>query len=134
MINANTLPDVLPIIIRNDTVFEQIKSDFPDILADLVTFKANPNCTCRGRVFKFFTEQLEKEPSSLNKYIKDEVSLQAELKTLSDQRLANNYAGRVFVIAKTEEAWTEFAKSLVGKAFRSFSIAERENTVAVYFL
>ena len=90
MINANTLPDVLPIIIRNDTVFEQIKSDFPDILADLVTFKANPNCTCRGRVFKFFTEQLEKEPSSLNKYIKDEVSLQAELKTLSDQRLANN--------------------------------------------
>jgi hypothetical protein len=134
MINVNTLQDALPIIIRNDSVFEQIKSDFPDILADLVTFKANPNCTCRGRVFKFFTEQLEKEPSSLNKYVTDEVNLQAELKTLSDQRLANNYAGRVFVIARTEEAWTEFTRSLVGKAFRSFSISERENTVAVYFL
>jgi len=134
MINVNTIPDALPIIIRDDFVFEQFKSDFPDILADLVTFRANPNCTCRGRVFKFFTEKLEKEPTSLNKYVKNEAALQAELKTISDQRLANSYAGRVFVIAKTEEAWAEFARNLVGKAFRSFSISERENAVAVYFL
>jgi hypothetical protein len=134
MITIANLGDALPILIKDDSVFEQLKADFPAILADLVTFKNNPNCTCRGRVIKFFTEQLEQNKDVLEKYVKDPAGLQAEINQLVSQRAANNYSGRVFEVQKGDEAWLTFSQSLAGKAFRAFSVVERENSVAVYFL
>jgi hypothetical protein len=134
MITVANLGDALPILIKDDSVFEQLKTDFPAILADLVTFKNNPNCTCRGRVIKFFTEQLEQNKDVLEKYVNNPSALQAEIDQLVSQRVANNYAGKIFEIQKGDQAWQAFAQSVAGKAFRTFSVVERENTVAVYFL
>lgn len=134
MINTTNLVDALPIMVKDDSVFEALKTDFPDILADLVTFKSNPNCTCRGRVFKFFTEKLEQNPEALNKYVKDAAVLTAELDTIKNQRTLNNYSGKVFTIGNTEAAWDEFSKSLVGKMFRSFAIVEKDGSLRVYFI
>jgi hypothetical protein len=134
MINTTNLVDALPIMVKDDSVFEALKTDFPDILADLVTFKSNPNCTCRGRVFKFFTEKLEQNPEALNKYVKDAAVLTVELDTIKNQRTLNNYSGKVFTIGNTEAAWDEFSKSLVGKMFRSFAIVEKDGSLRVYFI
>lgn len=134
MINTNNVTDVLPMLIKDDETFSKLKNDFPSILADLVTFKDNPNCTCRGKVFKFFTEQLEKNSSVLDTYVKDASEITLKLQSLNEERANNNYAGRIFVIDKGEEAWAAFAATLPGKMFRMFSVAEREEKVAVYFL
>lgn len=139
MITLANLADALPIIVRDEAVFEQIKIDFPGILADLVTFKNNPNCTCRGRVFKFFTEQLESNPSALEKYVKDAVALQEELDKIIAQRVLSNYAGKIFEIPRGEgissdDVWLQFSQSLIGKSFRGFSVVERPDAVVVYFL
>lgn len=135
MINQLNLQDALPIIIKNDIVFEELKRDFPAILADLVTFKSNPNCSCRGRVMKFFNELLEKEPEALNKYVKDPAALTVELNNIKTQRQQNNYSGRIMTVQKGEEAWKSFATDMNnGKFFRAFSVVERENELVVYFL
>jgi hypothetical protein len=134
MINTTNLVDALPIMVRDESVFEALKTDFPDILADLVTFKSNPNCTCRGRVFKFFTEKLEQNPEVLNKYVKDVAALTAELDTIKNQRTLNNYSGKVFTVVNTEQDWEEFSKSLAGKMFRSFAIVEKDGNLKVYFV
>jgi hypothetical protein len=134
MINTNNVADVIPMLIQDSETFEKLKSDFPNILADLVTFKDNPNCSCRGRVFKFFTEHLETNPGSLDKYVKDASEVTLKLQSLNEERVNNNYAGKMFVIGKGEEAWKNFAATLPGKMFRMFSVAEREDSVAVYFL
>jgi hypothetical protein len=134
MINVNNVADVLPILIKDDETFNRLKNDFSSILADLVTFKDNPNCSCRGRVFKFFTEHLEKTPGSLDQYIKDPVEITVKLQSLAEERANNNYAGKVFEIDKGSEAWAAFAGSLPGKMFRMFSVVEREDKVVVYFL
>ena len=134
MINVNNVADVLPILIKDDEIFNRLKNDFSSILADLVTFKDNPNCSCRGRVFKFFTEHLEKNPGSLDQYVKDPIEITVKLQSLSDERANNNYAGKVFIIDKGDEAWATFAATLPGKMFRMFSVAEREDKVVVYFL
>jgi hypothetical protein len=139
MITIANLADALPIIVKDEAVFEQIKTDFPGILADLVTFKNNPNCTCRGRVLKFFTEQLEANSNVLEKYVRDAVSLQEELDKITAQKVLNNYAGKVFEVPRGEgmssdEAWLQFSQSLVGKSFRNFSVVERPDAVVVYFL
>jgi hypothetical protein len=134
MINKNNVADILPILIKNDETFNRLKNDFPSILADLVTFKDNPNCSCRGRVFKFFSEQLEINPTVLDQYIKDTNEITLKLQSLNEERANNNYAGKVFVIDKGEEAWATFAGTLPGKMFRMFSVAERDDKVVVYFL
>jgi hypothetical protein len=134
MINTANLVDALPIMVKDESVFEALKTDFPDILADLVTFKSNPNCTCRGRVFKFFTEKLEQNPEALNKYVKDAAALTAELETIGRQRTLNNYSGKVFTIVNSEPAWEEFSKTLAGKMFRSFSVVDKGDNLKVYFV
>lgn len=134
MITTRNITDILPIIIQNAETFDQLKNDFPSMLADLTTFKENPNCSCRGRVFKFFTEQLETNPTILDKYIVNTEELTVKLQAIDDQRIANNYAGRVFIIPKSEESWKNFSATLPGKMFRMFSLVERENEIVVYFL
>jgi hypothetical protein len=134
MINTNNVADVLPILIKDDETFNRLKNDFSSILADLVTFKDNPNCTCRGRVFKFFSEQLEINPTVLDQYVKDANEITVKLQSLSDERANNNYAGKAFEIDRGAEAWAAFAATLPGKMFRMFSVAERDDKVVVYFL
>ena len=134
MINTNNVADVLPILIKDDETFNRLKNDFSSILADLVTFKDNPNCTCRGRVFKFFSEQLEINPTVLDQYVKDADEITVKLQSLAEERANNNYAGKIFVIDKGAEAWATFAATLPGKMFRMFSVAERNDKVVVYFL
>jgi hypothetical protein len=134
MINTNNVANILPILIKDDETFNRLKNDFSSILADLVTFKDNPNCSCRGRVFKFFSEQLEINPTVLDQYVKDTNEITLKLQSLNEERANNNYAGKVFVIDKGEEAWATFAGTLPGKMFRMFSVAERDDKVVVYFL
>jgi len=134
MINSNNVSDILPILMQDDDVVKQLQNDFPNILADLVTFKENPNCSCRGRVFKFFYEELEKNVSVLDKYIKNPSLIAIKLQALAEERASNNYAGRLFVIDKGAEAWATFAGTLPGKMFRMFSVVEREDSTVVYFL
>lgn len=134
MIPIDQLGDALSFIVKDEVSFNQLQTDFPEILADIVTFKNNPNCSCKGRVVKFFTEQLEKDPLVMNKYVKDPNALKTEMDRIRAERQSNNYAGKMFVIPKGEESWRSFSATLPGKMFRMFSVVERENEVVVYFL
>lgn len=134
MIDINNVGDAITILIKNDSIFEQLKTDFPEILADLTTFKTNPNCSCRGRVFKFFSDKVTQEPGSLDKYVKDAGALTAELIKIQNERMLNNYSGKILVIDKTEQAWAQFASTVLTKSFRGFSVVERDNSIAIYFI
>jgi len=134
MISINQLGDALSFIMQDDGTFDQLQKDFPNILADLVTFRTNPNCSCRGRVIKFFTEQLEKDPMVMNQYVKDLEGLKVYLDKIQSERQLNNYGGRIFTIPSGQESWLSFAASLQGKMFRSFSIVHKGDEIMVYFL
>lgn len=134
MINQRNCTDALSILIQNDDTFTRLKNDFPDILADLTTFKSNPNCSCRGRVATFFNNLLATNPTLLDQYVTDSTDLAARLFSIEQERQNNNYSGRIFTIAKTEEAWKNFVHSLAGKAFRLVSVVERDNEVVIYIV
>lgn len=60
-------------------------------MADLTIFKSNPNCSCRGRVTKFFSDKLQQDPTLLNKYIYNEAELIEQLNQveISRQQIEN---------------------------------------------
>lgn len=134
IITQANINDALPMLIADNAVFERLKNDHPAILADLVTFKSNPNCTCRGKVMKFFSDQLAASPGCLDKYITNTVDFEKTLALIFQKRMENNFSGRMVTVPKGEQAWKEFVNSLNGKTFRSFSVYEREDSVAVYFI
>lgn len=134
MINNLNLNDAIGLLIADDETFEKLKTDFPNTLADLVTFKSNPNCSCRGRVVKFFSDELSKNPTVLDKYIKNKDDFSAKINSLTIQRNLNNYSGKIIKIENTDEAWKNLSQSLAGKIFRSFSIIEKDNYLLIYLL
>lgn len=134
MINTTNVADAITLLVRDNDTFDLIKNDFPAILADLITFKSNPNCTCRSKVFKFFTEEVQKNSEVLNKYVKNQEEFAKEISKIVEQRNSNNYSGKVIKIENTEEAWKSLTQQLVGKAFRTFSVIEKEGQLWVYLL
>lgn len=134
MITIHNLFDALPILISNDNIFNQLKNDFPETLADLISFKDNPNCSCKNRLIKFFTDKIQQNTNLLNKYIENNIALQNDINNATNLRLSNNYSGRIITIEKTPEAWQQLSLTMVGKMFRSFSLIEKEDKILVYFL
>jgi len=135
MITISNLSVSLVYLIKDDTTFNRLKNDFPEILADLTTFKSNPNCSCRGRVTKFFSDKLQQDSTLLNKYIYNEAELIEQLNQVEISRQQNNYSGRIITLPKNETSWQQLAQEInQGKFFRSFSVVERENELVVYFL
>jgi len=134
IINQTNLNDALGILIKNDTFYNRLTTDFPDILADLTTFKTNPNCTCRGRVVKYFSDKLNEDPNLLDKYVENPQDLQNQLVVIQNQRIQNNYSGKVFTVAKGEQAWKDFSQTLAGKMFRSFAIVDNGENLTVYLI
>jgi len=135
MITISNLPYALSFLIKDDNTFVRLQTDFPDILADLISFKNNPSCSCRGRVIKFFGEKLQQNATILNEYIYDPVGLQNEIVLAEQARQLNSYSGKIITIPKNEEAWKNLSTDINnGKIFRAFSVLEKDNELVVYFL
>jgi hypothetical protein len=134
MINNTNVGDAISYLLKDNDTFEKLKTDFPDILADLLTFRNNPSCSCKGRVIKFFSAELQKDPAVLNKYVKDTNDLTKTLSLLAQQRAHSNYSGRILKIDNTEEAWQNLSVELTGKMFRSFSVVDKGSQLWVYLL
>ena len=128
------MPDLIHILVRDEETFDKIKTDFPEILADLTTLKTNPNCSCRGKVGKYFNDKIITEPTLLDKYYKDKNAIAIEIENIKARRLEQIISGKIFKVALGEEAWKEFNKQITGKVFRSFSIVREFDYLWVYFL
>lgn len=135
MINQTNLRQALHFFRTKEDVWEEIKKDFSEILADLTSFQDNPNCTCAGRVHDFFMKKLHEAPNVLNKYNKYPDELNSMIASQVAAQQESMLAGKIIEIPAGEAAWHEFVHNfLVSKQFHSFSVAEREDKVAVYFI
>jgi len=141
--------------IKNDVFFDSLKDKFPEILADLTSSRNNPNCSCKNRVKAHLQAKITSEESYFNNLINNEEikkltqekaeeikNSQAPINPMENhmqmmqQSMFRNGGGRVFEIGKTEEDWKNLAKKLNEEKinFKSFSVAEKEDKLVVYFI
>jgi len=133
-IDAALMPDLIHIMIRDEETFNTMKADFPEILADLTTLKTNSNCSCRGKVAKFFNDKIITTPDILEKYYKDKSAIKQELDAIKARRVDNQIGGKVFKVQLGDEPWNQFNRTIAGKVFRSFSVVREFDYIWVYFL
>lgn len=135
MINQTNLRQALHFYRTKKDVWEELKKDFPEILADLTSFEDNPNCTCAGRVHNFFVGKMSEDPNLFNKYNKYPEELNKVIVNENAEKQQNVLSGKIIEVEKGEKAWNEFVYNfLISKQFHSFSVVEREDKVFVYFI
>jgi hypothetical protein len=134
-IDKNNLANIISIILQNKDAFEELKKDFPEILADLTTFRENPNCSCRGRVTKYFNEKIVAGNESIfDKYVDHRLDLIKDINSVNSLHSEKILSGKIIKIGKNEEDWNNLWRVTSGKVFRSFSTIEKEDAIHVYFL
>lgn len=139
------------ILLKNDVFFDSIKEKFPEIFADLISSRNNPNCYCKTKVKIYLQARLSREADYFNNLINiDEIKKlieqnAEEIKSPKPRRnqmekhmqmIQQSRGGRVFEIGKTEEDWKALVKKLNSENvfFKSFSILEKPDKLVVYFI
>lgn len=135
-------------------VFEKFEI-FEDIYADIISSESNPNCSCRNRVIKYFSQNFDKIFSLILdllklKNIKDATYLNIE-KSIKSQILnynnesspsesieANNLnyiAGQIWEIEDSIFEYSEVIEALkLSKAiYKGISIIKVDNKLKLYF-
>ena len=59
--DAIKLPIFLNVFIKDDIFFNSIKEKFPEIYADLVSSRDNPNCSCANKLRGYLISKIESE-------------------------------------------------------------------------
>lgn len=134
-ISKNNLTNILRITLQNNNAFYEMSNDFPEIAADLTTFKHNPNCSCKHKVTKFFSDKMDAgQKDILDKYILNKENLKSRIEKAITDYENQVLSGKIIIIDNSEAAWNSFVLENSSKAFRSFSIVEKENKLHIYFL
>ena len=134
MINVANLREAMQYWRTQPEIWDNMTKDFPEHAADMISYKDNPNCSCGGRLFSFLRSIIENSPNALDKYNTNPEGLNAFINDMARAREETILAGKIITIEKSERAWSDFVAGLVGKQFHSFSISERENEIAIYFI
>lgn len=134
-INRDNMVNVLAVMIKDDEIFARMKSDHPQILADLLTFRENPNCSCRTKVSNYFSNKMESfGPNVILNYLEGKDGIIRIIKDSIAFTESKILSGKILRVKKGEKEWADFWKSCSSKIFRSFCILDRGEELEVYFL
>jgi hypothetical protein len=137
----NQLQIYVQALVNTNDTFEALKNRYTETLADLVSFKNNPNCSCKARVNAFIAKkymEIPEEKAFIDELIKnpDVVRSYDTLSKLPPSRPGNirNLSGQIFKVPKGDEGWAALSRDIAGAMFRSFNVVDRGDYSEVYFL
>lgn len=139
------------VVMRDDTIFNQIKKKYPELEIDLLSSRDNPNCECKQRVINYLTTRLNiKEDETflkglidsdnakkLREEINENWKFIIEEETFKKQNVSLEFAspGKIYKVEKSDEAWLEFVTKIRSNLqFQNFSVVDKETHLEVYFI
>jgi hypothetical protein len=137
----NQLLTYIQALVNTHDTFEALKNRYTEVLADLVSFKNNPNCSCKARVNGFLTKkytEVPEEKAFIDELIKNPEVIRSydTLSKMPQMRPGNirNLSGQIFKVPKGDEGWAALSRDIAGAVFRSFNVVDKGDYSEVYFL
>lgn len=120
--------------------FEKI----PEIYADIVSSINNPNCSCRNRVYSYFSSNFDACKNLFLEIFENNIISENELETIKEMvesympQLNNryeDYSGKVVEIDNNVEEYSSFIKNLKesGNFYQGISVIENNNKLKLFF-
>jgi len=127
---------IMPLIINMPIFAEQIESTFPEISADVVSFKNNPQCSCANKVKLFIEKHSSEVFDLLEDYFNKNTSLQQTINAIINGSSFYDVSGKVFEIDDTSEAYENFFKRTIEEKFnfRACNIVSKGDKLKIFFL
>jgi len=139
------------VIMRDNTIFDEIKKKYPELIIDLLSSRDNPNCECKQRVINYLTIKLNiKEDESFlkglidsdnTKKLKEEVNENwkfiIEQQSHKQQNVSLEFSspGKIYKVENNDQAWSEFVTKIKANLiFQSFSVLDKETHLEFYFV
>lgn len=133
------------VLLKNNYFFHTLEHKYPEILADLVSSRDNPNCSCKNRVKNYLISKADIDASFFETLLSNH-----EIRTILN---SNNFIinenpsqgipphlrhgqSKIYRIAKDDNSWNMLAQRirLENPFFKSFYVSERENQLVVYVI
>jgi hypothetical protein len=126
----------LELIQMQDSFKMALQSAFPEMYADIESFKTNPNCTCRNKIEAYVNSHRNETHAFLDKWYNENKSLNINLEEIVAKYAVNNMGGKVYRIPRTDAAFAELQKKMIAErwVFRAFDIVAEPDTLIFYFL
>ena len=120
--------------------FEKI----PEIYADIVSSINNPNCSCRNRVYSYFSSNFDACKNLFLEIFENNIISENDLETIKEMvesympQLNNryeDYSGKVVEIDNSAEDYSQFIKNLKesGNFYQGISVIENNNKLKLFF-
>ncbi len=131
----------LKLIQTNEAFREDFLKIAGSIYADVISFTANSNCSCRGKVVRFIVDNQVVVKNMLSSWESKEGNDITPLLSEAEQEFVSKVNevrldGRVFHIEKTEQAYNELIKSIspAGQKalFRGLSVLDTGDKWAIF--
>lgn len=117
----------------------------PEIYADVVSSINNPNCSCRNRVYSYFSSNFETCKKVFLEILQNNQILENDLEAIKEMvesylpQLENNflesYGGKIIEIQNNQQDYFNLIKNLreSGYFYQGISIVENDNKIKLYF-
>lgn len=116
----------------------------PEIYADVVSSINNPNCSCRNRVYSYFSLNFDACKNLFLEIFQNNIISENDLETIKEMvesytpQLNNryeDYSGKIVEIDNSPEDYSRFVKNLreSGNSYQGISIIENNNKLKLFF-
>ena len=116
----------------------------PEIYADIVSSINNPNCSCRNRVYSYFSSNFDACKNLFLEIFENNIISENDLETIKEMvesympQLNNryeDYSGKVVEIDNSAEDYSQFIKNLKesGNFYQGISVIENNNKLKLFF-
>ena len=116
----------------------------PEVYADIVSSINNPNCSCRNRVYSYFSSNFDSCKNLFLEIFENNIISENDLETVKEMVESympqlnsryEDYSGKVVEINNSAEDYSQFIKNLKesGNFYQGISIIENNNKLKLFF-
>jgi hypothetical protein len=101
-------------LIQDDAKFkDDFQASFPELYADIDSYKNNPNCSCRNKIETFVTNNRDRSFIFIEGWLAANKHLNLDFNDIIKKYFTTQAAGSVYRISKSEEAFKFFYQKVI---------------------
>ena len=126
---------VLELIQTSTLFYDSYTKQYPNNLANALSFSKNPNCTCRNALIKHYNENKQAVDKFTTDFLQEHPS-ELAYEQFIQKHGTKNMVGQIVRIDKSEEAYKQLSDKIASErwVFRQMSVAIDEQNYVIFFL
>lgn len=126
---------VLELLSNSKLFYDLYVKQYPNNLANAMSFSKNPNCTCRNALIKHYNENKKAVDTFTEDFLVEHPS-ELALDEFLAKHASKSVVGSVIKIEKTEEAFRHVTNKMQSEkwTFRQMSVAVENDQYILFFI